>query len=192
MVESFAAGGEHTHVALHVDTGKESGAEARTTLSVNVAAPTPSEWRVRSNVGIPRSLSIGRTAVIERRHYVRTPQCVVRTLRVSDFAAGREQVALEVLSEYGSGVTLSLHAGVVPISACAAPHRARRASRGYRRPTSHAAPAFVGPRATRRGSMHCANAKTPWPRGRTVPVGPLRGGERRERTRTWRQGPRDV
>lgn len=120
MVESFAAGGEHTHVALHVDTGKESGAEARTTLSVNVAAPTPSEWRVRSNVGIPRSLSIGRTAVLERRHYVRTPQCVLRTLRVSDFAAGRAQVALEVLGEYGSGVALSLHAGVVPIS------RARR------------------------------------------------------------------
>ncbi len=128
MVESFAAGGDHAHVALHVDTGEKSGAGARTSMSVNVAAPTPSEWRLRREVGIPRCLSIGRTAVLERRCYVRTLGCVVRTLRVADFVAGRTQAALEVFGEYGSGVTLSLHAGVVPL-----PRAARLTARAVHR-----------------------------------------------------------
>ena len=114
MVESFAAGADHVHVALHVDTGERSGVGARTSMSVSVGAPVPSEWRRHSGAGVPRSLSIGRSAVLERRHYVRTPQCVLRTLRVSDYAAGRAGVALESLGEYGSGLTLSLHASVVP------------------------------------------------------------------------------
>lgn len=120
MVESYAAGGDLVHVALHVETAEALGPRARTCLSVNVAAPVPSEWRARSTAGVPRGLSLGRTAIIERRHYVRTPQCVLRTLRVTDFAAGRASAALETLGEYGSGLALSLHAGVVPLS------RARR------------------------------------------------------------------
>jgi hypothetical protein len=120
MVESFAGGGDRAHVALHVDTGERSGVPARTALSVSVAAPVPGEWRRHNAAGVPRSLSIGRTAMIERRHYVRTPRSVVRTLRVEDFAAGRAGVALETLGEYGSGLALSLHAGVVPLA------RARR------------------------------------------------------------------
>jgi hypothetical protein len=58
--------------------------------------------------------------MIERRHYVRTPGCVVRTLRVTNFAPGRASAALETLGEYGSGLSLSLHAGIVPLA------RARR------------------------------------------------------------------
>lgn len=120
MVESFAAGGDHAHVALHVETGGRAGAAARTSLSVNVAAPIPKEWRSRRDAGVPPTLSLGRTALIERRHYVRTPKCVVRTMRVVDFGAGRAGAALEVLGEYGSDLSLSLHAGVVPLT------RARR------------------------------------------------------------------
>lgn len=130
MVESFAAGGDRAHVALHVDTGERSGGATRTSLSVSVGAPVPSEWRRNSEVGVPCSLSIGRTAVIERRHYVRTPRCVVRTLRVAAFAAGRAGTALETLDECGSGLSISLHAGVVPSTrarrlTARAVHRAR-------------------------------------------------------------------
>lgn len=115
MVESFATGTDHAHVALHVDTGGRSNGAARTSLSVSTASPVPSEWHRRSAAGVPRCLTLGRSALIERRHYVRTPQCVVRTLRVADFAAGRASDALETLGGYGSGLVLSLHARVIPL-----------------------------------------------------------------------------
>lgn len=114
MTEALATGGARTHLALHVDTGQGSGVDARTTLSVSVDSAVPQEWRRRNDGGVPRSLSLGRVVVIERRRYVRTPLAVVHTLRASDFAAGRASEALEALGQYGTALEISLHAGVVP------------------------------------------------------------------------------
>ena len=122
MVDSFAAAGESAHVSLHVDTGAWSGPPARTCLSVNVSGAVPPEWRARAAAGVPRSLGTGRQALLERRHYVRTGGSVLRTLRVGDFAAGRASAALETLGQFGSDLSLSLHADVVPLA------RARRES----------------------------------------------------------------
>jgi len=133
MAEALAAAGEHVHVALHVESRDDADALARTVLSLTVPAMPPPEWRRDPRVGVPLTLSTGRTAIVERRHYVRTPQHVTRTLRVAGFAAGREGAALEVLSERVSWLTLSLHASVVPAA------RARRVtSRAVHRVSSDA------------------------------------------------------
>lgn len=114
MAESLANGGVRAHVAVHVDTGDWSGTPPRTTLSVSTAARVPSEWRQHWEAGVPRHLDLGRTALIERRHYVRTPRCVVRTLRVADFSSHRAESVLESLARYGSRLAISLHAEVLP------------------------------------------------------------------------------
>lgn len=112
MVETLAAAGDDAHVSLHVDA-REDGS-VRTVLSTTVASVAPYEWRRDSRAGVPRTLSLGRNPLIERRHYVRTTDHVVRTLRVIRFAPGRETAVLEALSERVSWLTLSVHASVVP------------------------------------------------------------------------------
>ncbi len=122
MVDSFAAAGVPAHVALHVERGRAPLAAARTSLTLTGAGAPPRDGRRRAAAGIPRDLVEGRTPVLERRHYVRTPGGVLCTLRVGDVAVGRASTALETLGRFGSDLTLSLHAGVVPLT------RARRQS----------------------------------------------------------------
>jgi hypothetical protein len=131
MVDTLAAAGDDAHVSLHVDAGDDGS--VRTVLSTTVASIAPPEWRRDPRVGVPRTLVLGRNPLIERRHYVRTSDHVVRTLRVIRFAPGRETAALAALSERVSWLTLSVHASVVP-----APRARRLTARAVHRVGSDA------------------------------------------------------
>ena len=109
--DSLADAGQATHVAIHV--GVRGSGPVRTTLSATRPAPPPPEWRRDARAGVVTSLHLGRTPILERRGYVRTPDRVLRTLRVASFAPGREAIALGRLSEQLSWLTLSMHASVV-------------------------------------------------------------------------------
>lgn len=131
LADALAAAGEGVHLALHVES--RGDAAARTTLSLTGPATPAREWRQDPRSGVVRSLSLGRTPVVERRDYVRTPDGVVRILRVSGLAPGREMVALDRLSEQLSWITLSLHASILP-----APRARRMTSRAVHRVGSDA------------------------------------------------------
>ena len=118
LVEAIAEAGVGAHLALHVES--REGAPPATTLSTTspiVAAP---EWRRVPDGGVPRTLRVGRNALLERRDHLRTRDGVLRTLRVSRFAPGRETSGLAALGERAAWLTLSVHAAVVPTA------RARR------------------------------------------------------------------
>jgi len=112
LADSLADAGQDTHLAIHVE--KACDGEVRTVLSMTVPSRPSREWRRDARSGVSRLLSVGRTPIIERRTYVRAPDAVARTLRVSHFAPGRESAALERLSDELSWLTLSLHASVLP------------------------------------------------------------------------------
>ena len=112
MAESMATAGGDAHLALHVEACDDESVV--TVLSTTSPVAAPAEWRRDRDARIPHTLRIGRNAMIERRDYLRTRDHVMRTLRVSDFAPGREASALETLSERVSWLTLSVHATVLP------------------------------------------------------------------------------
>ena len=124
MAESLALSGTAAHLALHVDVGASG---TRTTLSTTSPAAPPEEWRP-APTWFGGGLAVGRTALLERRHYLRSARGVVRTLRVDGFAPGRESSALEVLADAGPWLSLSLHAEVL-----AAAQARRRTSRAVHR-----------------------------------------------------------
>ena len=118
LVEAIAEGGVGAHVALHVES--REGAPPATTLSTTSPIAAAPEWRRVADGGVPRTLRVGRNALLERRDHLRTRDGVLRTLRVSRFAPGRETAGLAVLGERTGWLTLSVHAAVVPTA------RARR------------------------------------------------------------------
>ena len=118
LVEAIAEGGVGAHVALHVES--REGAPPATTLSTTSPIAAAPEWRRVAGGGVPRTLRVGRNALLERRDHLRTRDGVLRTLRVSRFAPGRETAGLAVLGERTGWLTLSVHAAVVPTA------RARR------------------------------------------------------------------
>lgn len=112
LAESMAAAGGDGHLALHVEA---RGDDAVTVvLSTTSSVVPPPEWRHDRDVGVPRALRVGRTAMIERRRYVRTHDYLLHTSRVSGFAPGREASALETLSDRVAWLTISVHASVLP------------------------------------------------------------------------------
>jgi hypothetical protein len=131
MAESLADTGVGGHLAVHVESRDDLG--PRTVLSVTTHAVPPSEWTPDPRAGVPVFLGTGRTVVVERRHYLRTPDTLVRTLRVSSFSPGREGAALEALSVHSDWLTIALHASVVPT-----PRARRLTSRAVHRVTSDA------------------------------------------------------
>jgi hypothetical protein len=118
LVEAIAEGGVGAHVALHVES--REGAPPTTTLSTTSPIAAAPEWRRAGDGGVPRTLRVGRNALLERRDHLRTRDGVLRTLRVGRFAPGRETSGLAVLGEHADWLTLSVHVAVVPTA------RARR------------------------------------------------------------------
>jgi hypothetical protein len=119
MVESLAASGQHQHLSVHVGSPID-GAPPRTVLAVTAPMTPPSEWRRSARAALPCTLRLGRSALVVRRSYVRTPSHVLQTLRVEAFSPGRESASIEALSECLEWLNLSIHAAVVPVT------RARR------------------------------------------------------------------
>jgi hypothetical protein len=122
LADSLALGGPGAHLSVHVESRE---GVPRTTLSVTAPSLPPSEWRPMRTSEAPAGLRQGREPVLERRHYVRTEAGPERTIRIEGFAPGREDAALEALGAAGPGVSLALHAAVLP--AQRARHLAARA-----------------------------------------------------------------
>ncbi len=113
MAESLAASDEDAHLNLRVEASSRDDGVARTVLSLNVASPPPEEWRRDALAGVPRVVRPGRTPLVVRRDYVRTPDFVLRVLRIARFAPGREAFAFEALSENPEWITVSTHVAVI-------------------------------------------------------------------------------
>jgi len=113
MAESLAASDDEAHLTLRVESTDRDDEVPRTVLCMSVASPPPGEWRRDALAGVPRVVKPGRSPLVVRRDYVRTPQFVVRVLRIGRFAPGREASALEALSENPDWLTVSTHVAVV-------------------------------------------------------------------------------
>jgi hypothetical protein len=111
LVESLSAANQNLHLAIHV--GASPDAAVRTVMSLTHKGVAPGEWRRVSHGWVPVALREGRTILVERRHYLRTTQDVMRVMRVRSFSRGREDVALEALCGGVTWLSVSLHAAVL-------------------------------------------------------------------------------